>query len=179
MQKGMDDMSQDCQAIEFSLKKAFENTSGIVSHTITMEQKQYLFPSDCRKEVEAKKKIAVAFLARFTVDAATAKILQASQINKEYFSALERVQQIHNDCNVLLISEQQTLGMEIMEKMSNYQEMAYERLFKWTQHECRSMKYEAPEVSSELKRAMHAFRLRPILFDTCIDEIASIRYLSN
>lgn len=59
--------------------------------------------------------------------------------------------------------------------MTAHQEKAYEKLFKWTQNECTKIRHESPEISVELRKAMHAFRLRPILFTACIDELSSVR----
>ncbi|KAJ3372364.1 Golgi transport complex subunit 6 [Kappamyces sp. JEL0680] len=180
MQTAMKNVSFDCDNINQSLEKAFEDTRGIVSIAVDLKRQQYgriAVLTARRLECDIKKQITVAFLACFTLDPAEVRMLTHSgmPINKDFFDALSHLQKIHQNCNVLLIAEQQRTGLDIMEKMNGYQEIAYERLFRWTQHECRAMKFESPEVSGEFKRAMHAFRLRPILFDACIDEIASIR----
>jgi hypothetical protein len=54
-------------------------------------------------------------------------------LHKDFFKVLEKVQKIHTDCKILLRTNQQTLGLEIMEQMSLNQEAAYERLYRWAQ----------------------------------------------
>jgi hypothetical protein len=43
------------------------------------------------------------------------------------------VKSIHQDCKLLLRTNQQTIGLEIMEQMALHQESAYERLYRWLQ----------------------------------------------
>lgn len=43
------------------------------------------------------------------------------------------MKQIHNDVKVLLRTNQQTAGLEIMEQMALLQETAYEGLYRWAQ----------------------------------------------
>lgn len=50
-----------------------------------------------------------------------------------FFSALERVKQIHEDCKGLLRTNQQRAGLSIMEEMATLQEAAFEHLYRWTQ----------------------------------------------
>jgi hypothetical protein len=52
---------------------------------------------------------------------------------KQFFNVLKRVKSIHQDCKLLLRTNQQTIGLEIMEQMALHQESAYERLYRWLQ----------------------------------------------
>ncbi|KAI8892956.1 oligomeric Golgi complex subunit 6 [Globomyces pollinis-pini] len=169
MGNAIEGLSDECRQMEMTLDKAYQDTSEILKVTSDLKQQS----DDC----DVKKVIAAAFIQKFTLPSNDIKLLTSSSepITMSFFEALERLQQIHQDCKVLLIADQQNAGLNIMDSMNSYQEIAYERLFKWTQGECRMMKSESPEVSLELKKAMHAFRLRPILFDACIEEISSIR----
>ena len=172
MQAGMDQISDECYKLQSNLQKAYDNASVLINKKKELEIQQ----RDCA----LKQLILDRFLKRFVLDPEMIKILTLpnESISNSFFDALDELQKIHKDCQILLIVQDQTLGLEIMDRLNSYQEIAYERLFKWTQHECRLLKYESPEVSTNLKRAMHAFRVRPILFDSCIDEIASIRNIA-
>lgn len=55
------------------------------------------------------------------------------------------------------------------------EETAYEKLFRWTQQECRSFNKDFPEVNLLLKSAMKALRPRGVLYQSCIDELVQIR----
>jgi hypothetical protein len=54
-------------------------------------------------------------------------------IFKQFFNVLKRVKSIYQDCKLLLRTNQQTIGLEIMEQMALHQESAYERLYRWLQ----------------------------------------------
>jgi HD-GYP domain-containing protein (c-di-GMP phosphodiesterase class II) len=151
--------SLENQVVEMqeTLEKAKEDTRTILEQTKDLTIKS--------KDAEENKRIAQAFLDRFMLSQDEIQALSTENVNDQFFNALSHLQQIHQDCKVLLVAEHQRAGLEIMDSMNSYQEIAYERLFKWTQSECRMMRNESPEISSEFKKAMHAFRLRPILFE--------------
>lgn len=77
-------------------------------------------------------------------------------LNDAFFEALERVQEIHSKVKILLRSNQQTAGLEIMEEMALHQEAGYERLYRWGQSQTRSLTQDEVEVGSVLQRAMQA-----------------------
>ena len=107
------------------------------------------------------------FLEKFTLNENEIKILGYSSepIDHAFFDALNHLQQIHSDCQLLLTTKNQTAGREIMEKMALYQESAYEKLYKWTQYESRtSFGNDSIEVSSLMTKALRALMLRPVLF---------------
>ena len=62
-------------------------------------------------------------------------IITATSLFQDFFLALTRAKAIHNDVKVLLRTNQQTAGLEIMESMALHLETAYERLYRWTQGE--------------------------------------------
>ena len=74
-----------------------------------------------------------------------------------------RVQEIHSKVKVLVRSNQQTAGLEIMEEMALYQETGFERLYRWSQNQTRSLTQEEIEVSHSLQRGIQALAERPIL----------------
>ena len=49
-------------------------------------------------------------------------------MGSQFFSALSRVRQIHDNCRALLRTHHQRAGLELMDMMATYQETAYERL---------------------------------------------------
>lgn len=56
-------------------------------------------------------------------------------------------------------------SLQIMESMALYQETAYEKLYRWTQHESRaSFGGDSIEVSSLMSKALQALMHRPVLF---------------
>lgn len=71
---------------------------------------------------------------------------------------------IHQDCKLLLRTNQQTIGLEIMEQMALHQESAYERLYRWLQSECRLLTTESPEISTLVGEALEGLKERQVLF---------------
>ena len=51
-------------------------------------------------------------------------------LHPDFFKSLERAKAIYANCKVLLRMKDQMAGLEIMENMSAYLELAYERLFR-------------------------------------------------
>jgi hypothetical protein len=141
------------------LSNAFQDTHFIVELTNGLKDKTV--------QCETDKIVVDAFLKLFTLSDSDVKVLSSTSepIDMHFFNALQNIQQIHKNCKALLVADNQKVGLEIMDLMITYQEAAYERLFKWTQYECRAMKNESPEISTEFRQAMHALRLRPILFE--------------
>ncbi|RKO87918.1 oligomeric Golgi complex subunit 6 [Blyttiomyces helicus] len=140
-----------------------------------MKQTQDLKAKSARCQI--RKSVVDVFLARFTLT--DEEILVLTQplrpVGPEFFESLKHLQQINDDCKALLITEHQKAGFEIMESMAGHQEAAYEKLFRWAQNECRSMNRDSPEVTAAMRDAMCALKQRPVLFQTCIDEISHIR----
>lgn len=79
----------------------------------------------------------------------------------DFFSALAKAQQIHQQCKQLLNRGHQVTAFEIMEQMAIYQEAGLERLYRWTQNQCRNVDSSEPNVL--LTRAMTCLQERPIL----------------
>ncbi|KAI9260785.1 oligomeric Golgi complex subunit 6 [Sporodiniella umbellata] len=123
--------------------------------------------------------IAAKFLEKFTLNDKEIKLLSTyvGPINNEFFEALSHLQQIHNDCQLLLTTTNQKAGREIMNSMSQYQETAYEKLYKWTQNESRlAFGGDSIDVSILMTKSLRALMYRPVLFQTILDELASARH---
>lgn len=81
--------------------------------------------------------MASHFLQRFQLSESEVDALKASELRAPFFDALARVQQIHTDCKLLLRTQHQRAGLEIMDAMALYQETAYRRLYRWVKTEVR------------------------------------------
>lgn len=56
----------------------------------------------------------------------------------------------------------QTLGLDIMQRMTLLQEAALERLYRWTQSQCKNIENE--RLAPLLIKAMNKLQGRPVLF---------------
>lgn len=131
------------------------------------------------QRLQLRQEVATGFLTTFQLRPEEVKALRGgtrdTALDVGFFAALERVKEIHNDCKLLLRTKQQTAGLEIMESMALHQEAAYERLYRWTQGECRLLNVDSPDVAPRLCQAMESLQDRPVLFKYSIDEFSTAR----
>ncbi|KAG3293145.1 component of oligomeric golgi complex 6 [Ictidomys tridecemlineatus] len=130
------------------------------------------------QRLEIRAQVADAFLSKFQLTSDEMSLLRGPRegpITEDFFKALGRVKQIHNDVKVLLRTNQQTAGLEIMEQMALLQETAYERLYRWAQSECRALTQESCDISPVLTQAMEALQDRPVLYKYTLDEFGTAR----
>ncbi|KAI9209389.1 oligomeric Golgi complex subunit 6 [Polychytrium aggregatum] len=169
IEKQVTEMNSQCQEMEDKLKTANERTFRIVSRIKDMKESS--------QRALIRKSLAEAFVKRFTLSDQEIQILTTPhlEINKSFFDALDHLHQINEDCRALLVTDHQHAGLEIMDSITIYQDLAYEKLFKWTQAQCRGLTRDMPDLNRTLKDAMRALKLRPVLFQTCVEDVCHIR----
>uniref|UniRef100_A0A8C5CXA5 Conserved oligomeric Golgi complex subunit 6 n=1 Tax=Gadus morhua TaxID=8049 RepID=A0A8C5CXA5_GADMO len=163
-------MSTCCEEMTSRLKAAKEQTQDLIVKTNKLQGENH------RLEVRAQ--VAQAFLTKFQLSGQEMAALRGardSPITEEFFRALTRVKQIHEDVKVLLRTNQQTAGLEIMEQMAVLQETSYEQLYRWAQNECRGLTQESCDISPVLSQAMEALQDRPVLYKYTLDEFGTAR----
>ena len=136
-----------------------------------------------KRQVEEKKQLLDAFNAHFVLSEQDQASLTSSTepVNDDFFRILTRVKNIHQDSQVLLGSENQRLGLEILEQSSKQVNGAYQKLYRWIQREFKSLDLENPQISTAIRRALRVLAERPTLFQNCLDFFAEARetVLSN
>ena len=130
-----------------------------------------------KKECEAKQDILNAFNKHFVVSDEDSSALTSSiePVDDRFFAVLARVKKIHEDCGVLLGSENQNLGMELMEQTSRDLDAAFKKLYQWVQREFKTLDLEDPHISGSIRRALKVLAERPSLFQNCLDFFAEAR----
>ena len=75
-----------------------------------------------KQQVETKRQLLTAFTAHFVVSDSDLSTLTstAEPVNDDFFRVLTRVRKIHSDSQVLLGTENQRLGLEILEQSSRH-----------------------------------------------------------
>ncbi|KAI9268424.1 oligomeric Golgi complex subunit 6 [Helicostylum pulchrum] len=167
----MSQMENVCKDMKQRLINAESQTADMIEQADIMQEHS----SACSTQIV----VVDRFLEKFTLNENEIRILSVSSepVNNEFFDALNHLQQIHSDCQILLTTKNQTAGREIMEAMALYQENAYDKLYKWTQYESRtSFGGDSIDVSSLMTKALRALMKRPVLFQTILDEVASARH---
>lgn len=163
-------MNNCCIDMMSRLKATKAQTHDLINETTKLQAES--------QKIQMKQEVAQAFLDTFHLKHDEVKVLRGTRegtLDENFFKALAKVKKIHNNCKVLLRSSQQTAGIEIMESMALQQEAAYERLYRWTQSECRLLNVESPELSPLLSQAMESLQDRPVLFKYSLDEYANAR----
>uniref|UniRef100_A0A672MIG7 Conserved oligomeric Golgi complex subunit 6 n=1 Tax=Sinocyclocheilus grahami TaxID=75366 RepID=A0A672MIG7_SINGR len=121
-------MSSCCEEMTNRLKAAKEQTQDLIVKTNKLQGENH--------QLEVRAQVAQAFLSKFqlsTTEMATLCSARDGPITEDFFRALNHVKNIHEDVKVLLRTNQQTAGLEIMEQMAVLQETAYEQLYRWAQ----------------------------------------------
>uniref|UniRef100_A0A8C3U2K1 Conserved oligomeric Golgi complex subunit 6 n=1 Tax=Catharus ustulatus TaxID=91951 RepID=A0A8C3U2K1_CATUS len=160
-------MSSCCEDMSSRLKVIYKWQSNILFTLFYYSQR-----------LEMKAQVADAFIAKFQLTPDEMNLLRGTKdepITEDFFKALGRVKQIHDDVKILLRTNQQRAGLEIMEQMALLQETSYERLYRWTQNECRTLTQESCDISPVLAQAMEALQDRPVLYKYTLDEFGTAR----
>jgi hypothetical protein len=130
-----------------------------------------------RQQTETKQQLLAAFTAHFLLsDAEIASLTSTAEpVADAFFHAMTRVRRIHDDSQLLLGTEHQQLGLDILEQSSKQLNAAFQKLFRWTQRELRTLDLENPQLSISVRRALRLLAQRPALFQSCLDFFAQNR----
>ncbi|ETN46641.1 uncharacterized protein HMPREF1541_00827 [Cyphellophora europaea CBS 101466] len=130
-----------------------------------------------KQEGEAKQQLLEVFCKHFTLSDADLKTLTSSAepLDERFFVVLQRVQQIHKDCEILLGTETQRLGLELMEQTTRNLDAGFKKLYTWIQREFKGLDLEDPHISGSIRRALRVLSDRPTLFQNCLDFFAQAR----
>nr|CAH7741535.1 unnamed protein product [Callosobruchus chinensis] len=162
MSKSIADMTQRLQNTKTHTKQLLQQTNSL---------------QDERNQNVVEQNIAETLLQKYQLTSENLNALQGNRkeqfLGFEIFSVLDKVQNIHNNCKVLMQTGLQTLGVDIMEQMTLYQEGALERLYKWTQSHARNV--ECSELTDIITQAMARLQDRPVLFKYVMDEYCICR----
>ncbi|UJR20606.1 hypothetical protein I4U23_023731 [Adineta vaga] len=163
-------MSTSCQDMTQRLKNVKTQTQELINKTTQIQNEN--------QELNIKSRITEGFIERFQLKPDELNALRTTRdgfLHPQFFNVLKRVKSIHQDCKLLLRTNQQTIGLEIMEQMALHQEAAYERLYRWLQNECRLLTTESPEISTLLSEALEGLKERQVLFKYVLDEYGTAR----
>ncbi|KAL7288451.1 hypothetical protein TKK_0017533 [Trichogramma kaykai] len=169
MNIGAKGMGKHMDEVTDLLQKAKSDSTDIIA-----KAKKLQFEVD---KVAKQQEIIAALIETFTLTDEETAILQGSSkdapITEEFFSVLDRAQEIHNNCQQLLKLGMQTLALDIMQDMTSVQEAALERIYRWMQTQCRHVENE--QLIPLLVKSMSKLQARPVLFKYILDEYCTNR----
>ena len=130
-----------------------------------------------KQDLETKKVLLDAFNKHFIISEEDLLVLTGANaaVDDAFFAILKRVKQIYADCQVLLGTENQRLGIELMDQSSRNLNIGYQKLYRWIQKKFKTLNLESPQISSIIRRALRALAERPTLFQSCLDLFAEAR----
>ncbi|KAG9067795.1 Golgi transport complex subunit 6 [Linnemannia hyalina] len=167
----MNEMNSLCQEMQDRLNLANDKTVTLLEQTDALREQSNI--------CAVRQTILEAFLDRFTLSESEITILcsTAMDVTPAFFDALEHLENIHADCNALLITEHQRAGLEIMDSMRTYRSISYEKLFRWMQNECRTMSRPdgMMEVREVTKKAIQALKQDDQFFRLILEELVHVR----
>lgn len=129
------------------------------------------------RETSSKLALLRAFREHYTVSDEDLNSLTSSAepVDDRFFTALQKVKRIHDDCCHLLTTGNERAGTEIMEDMARNLNSAFQKLFRWVQRELKSLSLDNPQVNRGIRKALRVLAERPTLFQNCLDFFAETR----
>jgi hypothetical protein len=130
-----------------------------------------------KSQVESKQQILSAFQSHFIVSEDEVAVLTSSSepVNDAFFRILAKVKKIHQDSEVLLGTENERLGLEILDQSSKQLNLAFQKLYRWIQKDFKTLDLENPQISSSIRQSLRVLAERPALFQSCMDFFAEAR----
>lgn len=157
-----------CEVMEGRLHQSLQDSGALVKRAESLNQ--------AKKSNESQQQVLTEFMKHFQLTDEEVKLLSVKTIdNIAFFEVLKKVRTIQQNCKLLLESQNQNAGLEIMEKMSEYLESANKLIYWWVKNECRTLDSDEPEVSNLLVEAFSALSERPVLLSYCLQEIGDTR----
>lgn len=126
---------------------------------------------DQRRKTDVQHDLLKAFNAHFVLSPTEAASLTSSAepVDDSFYAALSRVKRIHTDCQTLLGSEDQTLGLELLDRSTQQLNAGFQKLSRWTQRELKTIDLENPQLSTAVRKSFRVLAERPGLFQDCLD----------
>ncbi|KAL3666305.1 hypothetical protein V7S43_008557 [Phytophthora oleae] len=129
-----------------------------------------------RDKVQEEWKEAKDFLGRYQLTEDEVRALYAEHLPEEamgdFFSTLERVQQVKADCKELVASGEVNCALELLDAVGKYQEAGFERLYQWTARKCAEVD---GEPSNMLHRAISLLSDRAEFYNYCKESLTTSR----
>jgi len=106
------------------------------------------------------------FLKRFKLTDIQLKGLEEGPASGTlFFSALNDVSRIRDECHELISSQFQSAGLELFDSMAVYQDQAFEKLFTWVQTQFSNLDPSFPEPSPSLLRGLETLKNAEVYYE--------------
>lgn len=172
----LDNMYADVLSMNSSIQTMTDRLKNTKTQTLLLIDRMTALQNK-NKQYSINQEIVEAFIRKFQLSRLEISILHGQTrdepITEEFFDVLNSLQAIHSNCKIFMQSGYQTLGLDVMQRMTLLQEGALERIYRWTQSQCRHI--ENDNSHSLIMKAMCQLQHRPVLFKYIIDEYCTTR----
>ncbi|WVF66103.1 hypothetical protein IAT40_000842 [Kwoniella sp. CBS 6097] len=172
LREHMREMQVRCDQVQSELDQANSGTKYLLERADGLRSQ--------RASAQLRSSLISLFLGKFTLSEAELGALGSREVavGQSLFSALDRVERIRKDCEVLLSGEEGKMqaGLDIMRATSDQMESGYKKIHRWCQFEFRQFTRETQlEVSPVMRDAVKRLRERPPLLKDALQTLTSTR----
>nr|CAG4650862.1 EOG090X03SX [Simocephalus serrulatus] len=174
VKEALDDVHSQVMFMDQSCKGMSAKLSAVKTRTHRLMSQMTSFQT-ASNQLSLEHHVATKMIEAFQLTPSEVAELQSFDrpITPEFFTALRKSKQIHQQCKLILQSGHQPTAFEIIEQMASIQEIALERLYRWTQHQCRNI--DSPDSNVLLPQAVSYLQDRPVLLRYVVDEYCTVR----
>ncbi|ORY79424.1 oligomeric Golgi complex subunit 6 [Protomyces lactucae-debilis] len=173
--EGMRSTKIDMQAMRQAIDQ-MKTESETVKASSSQLIMQASFLKQQRARVHEKRAVLLAFQRKFMIsDEQLLRLSSSEPVDDDFFAALERVKCIHDDCHLLLATDRQSAGKDIMDAMSQHLDTGYAKLHRWILRELGSTVSGAAEANVTLRHALMILSERATLFEQCLEHVSRSR----
>lgn len=195
-----DKLQDSCHLLALRVKDSDSNMKLFINKASLLENKRNFY------EVQSKE--IQSFLSRFQLPNDEIQFLYYTDLNitnnaNVFFSILNKLQLAYIDCKIMVEKHCYTVGFELLEVLSQHQDIAYQHLFEWVKSKCDVLSTELNmnsnnnnntitttiinntaammmmnddlETNTRLQIAIRFLKNVPIYFDQCQDLLINSR----
>ncbi|KAF9042684.1 oligomeric complex COG6 [Rhodocollybia butyracea] len=172
LQTHVTSMHLSCDEAEKQLQLTHEASQSLLERAGNLREE--------RQEVESQKSIVSLFLKRFTLSEEETEALTSRDVpvGKRFFQAMDKTEQIREDCQVLMAGEDgpTQAGKDIMASTASHLEQGYEKIFRWCSYEFLQIGRDSQlEVSTTMREGVRRLRKRPELLNESLASLSLTR----
>ncbi|WWD09169.1 hypothetical protein V865_007291 [Kwoniella europaea PYCC6329] len=172
LREHMKEMQVRCDQVQSELDQANSGTKYLLERADGLRSQ--------RASAQLRSSLINLFLSKFTLSEAELAALGSREVavGPSLFDALDRVEKIRKDCEVLLGGEEGKMqaGLDIMRATSDQMESGYKKIHRWCQFEFRQFTRETQlEVSPVMREGIKRLRDRPVLLKDALQGLTSTR----
>ncbi|WVW82047.1 hypothetical protein I302_104052 [Kwoniella bestiolae CBS 10118] len=172
LREHMKEMQVRCDQVQSELDQANSGTKYLLERADGLRSQ--------RASAQLRSSLINLFLSKFTLSETELAALGSREVavGQSLFDALDRVEKIRKDCEVLLGGEEGKMqaGLDIMRATSDQMESGYKKIHRWCQFEFRQFTRETQlEVSPVMREGIRRLRDRPVLLKDALQGLTSTR----